>query len=191
MISAGLHSPAMARAGDDGMILGERLTFRETGRDGDGEFLRFEFSHRRGGIGSRRHVHPRQSERHEVLEGTLGLEVEGEEHRLGPGDVLLVPAGVPHRAFPVGGREVISLIELRPPMKYEAIFNTFTALRGEGKLTRRGFPRNPLLGALIFREHEDETHFTFPPRVIQRALLGPLAALGRSLGYGTDGRFHD
>jgi hypothetical protein len=30
----------MARAGDGGMILGERLTFRETGRDGDGEFLR-------------------------------------------------------------------------------------------------------------------------------------------------------
>jgi hypothetical protein len=71
-------------------------------------------------------------------------------------------------------------------MKYEAIFDTFTALRSEGRLTKRGFPRNPLRGALIFREHEDETQFTFLPRVVQRALLGPFAALGRSLGYGAE-----
>jgi mannose-6-phosphate isomerase-like protein (cupin superfamily) len=165
------------------MILGERITLREAGRDGDGEFLRLEFCHRRRGIGSRRHVHARQSERHEVLQGTLGLEVGGEEHRLRRGEALLVPAGVPHRAFPIGEGEVVSLIELRPPLGYESILDAFTALRREGKLTKGGFPRNPLQGAVLFREFEDETRLTFPPQIIQRAMLGPLAALGRALRY--------
>lgn len=173
----------MARAGDGGMILGELLTFRETGRDGDGEFLRYETSYKRGGIGSRRHVHARQDERHEVLTGTLRLEIGGEQHRLGPGDVVLIPASAPHRALRTSEGDVVALIELRPPLKYEEIFDTFTALRRDGKLTKRGWPSNPLQGAVLFHKYEDESRLIFPPRAIQRAILGPLAALGGALGY--------
>ena len=77
----------------------------------------------------------------------------------------------------------MALIELRPPLKYEEIFDVFTALRRDGKLTKRGWPRNPLEGAVLFHKYEDESRLIFPPRAIQRAVLGPLAALGRALGY--------
>jgi mannose-6-phosphate isomerase-like protein (cupin superfamily) len=173
----------MARDGDGGMILGERLIFRETGRDADGEFLRYETSYKRGGIGSRRHVHVRQDERHELLTGSLRLEIEDEEQRLDPGDVAMIPAGATHRALRIGEGDVVALIELHPPLKYEEIFDTFTALRRDGKLTKGGWPKNPLLGAVLFSKYEDESRLIFPPRAIQRATLGPLAALGRALGY--------
>jgi quercetin dioxygenase-like cupin family protein len=165
------------------MVLGERLAFRETGRDDEGEFLRYEVFYQPGGIGSRRHVHARQSERHEVLSGTLGLCAAGQQHRLSPGEAVVVPAGTPHRAFRLSEGDVHALIELRPPLQYEAIFETFAALSRAGKLTRRGYPRNPLQAAVLFAEYEDESRLVQPPRRVQRALLAPLAALGRALGY--------
>ena len=51
----------------------------------------------------------------------------------------------------------------------------------EGKVDRKGNPR-PLELALIARGFEAEGYATRPPLAVQRALLGPLAALARLLG---------
>jgi hypothetical protein len=51
-----------------------------------------------------------------------------------------------------------------------------------GRTTKAGAPRNPLLAALILRHFEDEIYFVRPPLAVQRVLLGPLAAIARSLG---------
>lgn len=38
-----------------------------------------------------------------VLQGEGTLELEGQQHRLGPGDSLLIPAGTPHRVTDTSG----------------------------------------------------------------------------------------
>lgn len=44
-----------------------------------------------------------------VLEGRFRMRAQGEEFVLGPGDMLLVPAGVVHEAEVMGKKPVVSL----------------------------------------------------------------------------------
>ena len=92
----------MARAGDvlENPATGERLTFLRTAADTGGDVLEYELEFVPRGFAVRNHLHPRQEERHEVLEGSLGIVVAGKERRLGPGDVETVPVGAQHRIFP-------------------------------------------------------------------------------------------
>ena len=43
------------------------------------------------------HRHPETDDLFLVLEGEVMLDVEGTTHRLGPGELFIVPAGVEHR----------------------------------------------------------------------------------------------
>ena len=43
------------------------------------------------------HLHPRQVERFEVLEGAIRTVIGGTERRYEPGEVFEVPAGTPHQ----------------------------------------------------------------------------------------------
>jgi quercetin dioxygenase-like cupin family protein len=174
----------MAAPGDElvNPATGLRTVFRRTAGDTGGELLQVEW------IGESRwttgpdHVHRSQDERFEVLAGRLGLRVDGDEHVLTTGDVLSAPAGAPHAAWNAGDEEVRVLVDFRPALRTETAFETLAALAQEGRTTRAGAPRNPLLAALILRHFEAEIYFVRPPLAVQRALLGPLAALARALG---------
>jgi quercetin dioxygenase-like cupin family protein len=174
----------MAAPGDElvNPATGLRTVFRRTAGDTGGELLQVEW------IGESRwttgpdHVHRSQDERFEVLAGRLGLRVDGDEHVLTTGDVLSAPAGAPHAAWNAGDEEVRVLVDFRPALRTEIAFETLAALAQEGRTTRAGAPRNPLLAALILRHFEAEIYFVRPPLAVQRALLGPLAALARALG---------
>jgi quercetin dioxygenase-like cupin family protein/uncharacterized protein YndB with AHSA1/START domain len=61
------------------------------------ELLEFDAVGRSRGFITQYHVHTIQSERFEVIEGTMRLVVDGREHLLGPGETMEVPAGTPHR----------------------------------------------------------------------------------------------
>jgi uncharacterized protein YndB with AHSA1/START domain len=132
------------------------------------------------GFFAQEHLHPSQEERHEVISGTLGVVVDGEERLLGPGDVLVVPAATRHRLVEYG--TVHARFELRPALRQEVLMETFAGLGRDGKLGRGGLP-GPLQLAVIAREFAPEGYAVKPPRAIQRALLGPLAAIGRRRGY--------
>ena len=174
----------MARAGQalENPATGERLVFRRTARETGGEALEYEIVFTPRGFGAQEHLHPHQQERHEVIEGELGIVVAGRERRLGPGDVEVVPPGTPHRLFPVGDRPVRAVFESRPALRSAELAETLFGLGRDGKLNAKGNP-NPLQLAVIGREFAQEGRATRPPAPIQRVLLAPLAALGRLLGY--------
>jgi quercetin dioxygenase-like cupin family protein len=161
---------------------GLRTVFRQTTETTDGALLQVEW------IGEPRwttgpdHVHRRQEERFEVLAGRLRLRVDGVERVLDTGDVLTAAAGAPHAAWNAGDDEVRVLVDFRPALRTAIAFETLAALAQEGRTTKAGAPRNPLLAALILRHFEDELYFVRPRLAIQRALLGPLAALARAFG---------
>jgi mannose-6-phosphate isomerase-like protein (cupin superfamily) len=172
----------MARAGDvlENPATGERVTFLETAAESGGERLRFEMLFEPQGFVAQEHLHPSQEERHEVVSGTLGVVVDGKERLLGPGDVLVVPAGTPHRLVEYG--TVHARFQLRPALRQEVLLETFAGLARDGRLGRRGFP-SLLQLAVIATEFLPEGHAAKPPAALQRATLGPLAALGRRRGY--------
>jgi quercetin dioxygenase-like cupin family protein len=76
---------------------GYRLRLVRTAAETGGELLEMEAIY--GGTGQYppAHFHPSQSERFEVLEGTVRAIVDGEERTYGPGDTFEVPAGTVHQ----------------------------------------------------------------------------------------------
>jgi quercetin dioxygenase-like cupin family protein len=161
---------------------GLSTVFNQTSADTAGALLQVEW------IGTPRwttgpdHVHRHQEERFEVRSGQLGLRVDGNERVLTSGEVAVVAAGVPHAAWNAGNTDVSALVDFRPALRTEVAFETLAALAQAGRTTKAGAPRNPLLLALILRHFEDEIYFVRPPLAVQRALLGPLAAVARRVG---------
>ena len=85
----------MAAAGEEleNPVTGQRVVFEATARETEGRLLRLRSSGEPQGFFAQEHVHPRQSERHEVISGQLGLSI-GRERLLKPGDVVDVPVGL-------------------------------------------------------------------------------------------------
>jgi quercetin dioxygenase-like cupin family protein/uncharacterized protein YndB with AHSA1/START domain len=159
----------VARTGDtlENAATGEQLVFLKTGDDA----LEYELTFVPKGFAAQEHLHPSQSERHEVLEGALGIVVAGRERRLGPGDVELVPPRTPHRIFAIGEEPVHARFELRPALRSAELLERLFALGGKPGL---------LDLALVGRQFEAEGYPTRPPLAVQRVLLTPLAAIARA-----------
>jgi quercetin dioxygenase-like cupin family protein len=176
---------AVAAGGDvlENPVTGERAVFRRTAADTRGEALEYDLYFRPQGFVVREHLHPSQDELHDVVEGRLGLVLEGEERLLEPGDSLVVKAGTPHRLFPVDEGQVHVRFELTPALRTQELLELFFRLAREGKVSKAGNP-GLLELAVIAREYEPEGYATKPPLAVQRVLFGSLAVLARLLGRG-------
>jgi quercetin dioxygenase-like cupin family protein len=159
-------SPAMARAGDvlEAPALGVSVEFRRTTEDTGGELVEFDVVGRPKGIITTPHVHPRQSERHEVIEGSFVLRTGGLERVLGPGDVVETPAGTPHSHKGEGRARV----QIRPAAEFEPWLERLAALDREGQLLPGGWPR-PVAAARLLLDFDGEAHRADPPLRVQRA----------------------
>jgi quercetin dioxygenase-like cupin family protein len=163
-------------------VTGEVLVFHRTADETDGESVLVETIVRPRGFVAAAHVHPHQTERFEVLEGSLGLRIGEREIVAGPGDVAVVAPGTPHRFWNAGESEARFLCEVRPALRFESLIETMFTLAAAGKTNRRGMP-SPLRLAVIAKAHFDTVRLPFPPAVLQRAALALAAPLGRALGY--------
>jgi quercetin dioxygenase-like cupin family protein len=106
---------------------GFRLLLLRTAAETDGELLEMEATY--GGTGGMppEHLHPRQVERFEVLEGTMRTIIDGTERTYGRGDRFEVPAGTPHRMGAEGPSRV--RWEVRPALRTAEFFER---LNGDG-----------------------------------------------------------
>ncbi len=113
------------------------------------ELLEFEVVGRSRGFITQYHVHTRQSERFEVLEGSLRLVVDGREHLLGPGEAMEVPAGTPHRQLAGDEGSGRVRVQVRPAARTMEFLELLAGMR----LNRWGYPRPGSAVALMrFRE---------------------------------------
>jgi quercetin dioxygenase-like cupin family protein len=175
----------MIRTGDTihNPVTGERISFLATSSDTEGEAVVIECAVQPHGFVAAAHVHPFQSERFAVAAGTLGLKVGRKKLTLGPGDVVTVEPGTPHRFQNAGEDQVRFVCEVRPALQFESLLETMFALAADGKTNRKGMP-NPLRLAVIAKAHFDTVRLPFPPALMQKAGLALDAPLGRLLGYG-------
>jgi quercetin dioxygenase-like cupin family protein len=106
---------------------GERLWFagggmhlwKATAEETGGAFILFEDRMPRGKT-TPLHTHPHEDETFVVLEGEILVHVEGTEHPVGPGGVLVVPRGSRH-AFLVTSKSA-RILALQTPGSGEAFY---------------------------------------------------------------------
>jgi mannose-6-phosphate isomerase-like protein (cupin superfamily) len=161
---------------------GERITFRRTSADTGGELLAIDLELPAGRrVPGGQHIHSKQEERFEVVEGTMRFKLGRKRVVAGPGEVVVVPAGQKHDFANVGDVDALVRVEVRPALKMEQMFETAVGLAEQGRTMLGGIPR-PLDLAVFTEEFADEVRGAFPPRWMQRAVLAPLASLARRRG---------
>lgn len=158
---------------------GERYTVLATGETTGGARVQIDDVAAPGPSQRQTSRHPTQTERFTVLTGTLGLRINGEEHMLGAGDTMLVPAGAGHLPRNAGTDDVHFVTELEPAGRFEAFLAAITAVNQSGT---SGFGYL-LRVAAVLRQFPDVERPTALPLLVEQALFGALALLGRVLGY--------
>jgi mannose-6-phosphate isomerase-like protein (cupin superfamily) len=154
---------------------GERITFRATSAETGGELVAIDLELPAGRrVPGRLHVHPVQEERFEVIEGTMRFTLGRKQVTAGPGEAVVVPAGVRHDFANAGDVDALVRVEVRPALKMEQMFETAVRIAEEGRTMMNGIPK-PLDLALFVREFDQEVRAAFPPRWVVRIALAPLA----------------
>ncbi len=101
------------------------IQFKVVGPESPGLLVLENTFHAKGGPA--RHLHPGQDEWFYAVEGMFVLEIGDDRHRLGPGDSVLAPRGVPHVWAHVGDGRGRILIAFTPAGEMEAFFRAVTA----------------------------------------------------------------
>lgn len=171
----------MARAGVsiENPVTGERLLFRTTGRESNGELLQLELFVKPYGLVAAPHVHALQDERVQVISGHVRFRIgRGPEQPLGARQLVAFPLGAPHVWWNDGDSQAHVLVEFRPALRSEAFFETIFGFARDGKTDQRGMP-----GLLHLSVLASEYEF-YPPGLpipIRRAVFRTLSALPGAL----------
>jgi hypothetical protein len=120
--------------------------------------------------------------RFEVHEGKVGMKLGGKKLEAGPGEVVTVEPGTPHKFWNAGDGEACFTCKVSPALEFEQLIETMFGLAADGKTSKKGMP-NPLRLAVIARHHFDDARLPAIPHVLQRAALAMGAPLGKALGY--------
>jgi quercetin dioxygenase-like cupin family protein len=99
---------------------GMRLRLIQTGDETDGELLEMEASYSGEAGMPPQHLHPKQVEHFEVVEGAMRTIVDGEERVYEAGQSFEVPAGTPHQMVAEGPTRM--RWEVRPALRTAEFF---------------------------------------------------------------------
>ncbi len=161
---------------------GQRMVFRKTGRETNGTLLEIECFNPPSGVKEPEHIHPVQESICEVISGKLHFQVNGKMRIVLPGEVIIIPAGIPHYFWNGGDTEAHHIQRFKPSLKIDTFFRTYFALAREDKLNKKGLP-NLFLISLVSLNHQNEIRLVKPPWALQKIIFSLLAPIGKLLGY--------
>lgn len=175
----------MAYAGQtlDNPVSGERITFRRTAADTNGELLEFDLTLAPDGHVPGAHLHPEQEERFFVHSGRMEFRLGFRKILAEAGDSVTVPAGRVHKFRNASDAPAQVRVQVVPALDMEELFETTVALAKEGNTNRKGMPK-PLHLALFVKRFAREVRAPFPPVAIVNLLMAPLRVIARRRGYG-------
>jgi mannose-6-phosphate isomerase-like protein (cupin superfamily) len=129
-VDKGIHVPA---GGDriqehHGVFDTRRIDYKVLTRDSNGSLFVSEIVDRFKG-GPARHLHHEQEEWFYVVEGEYVIEVGDERYRLGPGDSVFAPRGVPHVWAHVGEGTGRMIAAVQPAGRLEAFFDELAKIK--------------------------------------------------------------
>ena len=161
---------------------GERLIFRQTGAETNGELLEMEATYVPHSPQPPLHYHPHQEEQFEVLRGTFRARIGDAEHTYQTGDTFTVPPNTPHWMHNVSDEEGRLRWEIRPALNSQDFFATMWGLSADRQNNPNGRPGFLHL-VVILSAFTQEFRVSSPPFWIQQILFALIAPLGRLLGY--------
>jgi quercetin dioxygenase-like cupin family protein len=128
------------------------------------------------------HVHPRQFNEFEVLEGTAEVMVDGRWRTSRKGETVIVPPGTLH-AFRNRSEGAVRLRDVhRPALRFEDYLEHIHRLLTARGVKSRRDPRIAVYLSMLTLEYPD---IVLSTRLHERALLKTLATIGRLLGMST------
>jgi quercetin dioxygenase-like cupin family protein len=158
----------------------EQITFLQTGDDTDGELFAFEVVTPPDMVPPPAHVHVREQERIQVLDGEMTTRVGGREAVLRAGDTAVWDAGVAHTWWNTGPGELRFVAEFRPAGNLQSFFETYCGLASEGRCDDKGQP--PLLQVAASLPLWG-MYLDGPPILAQRLLMAVLRPIAWLRGY--------
>jgi quercetin dioxygenase-like cupin family protein len=181
----------MAKGGDTivGPTIGQTITFETTGMENDGEVtICHHYVKPKGqSVGPPEHTHWHQAEHYTVLEGSFGVQKNGVDHVLGPGEKITVEAGVPHLWWNEGDTDAHVILEFRPAGTIDAFFETLFGLSRDGKAEVHwedgvGKARPNSLFQAVALSYDHGIGICDVPAPIQKFIFPVMVRLGRLVG---------
>lgn len=127
-----------------------------------------------------RHFHLHFTELFTVELGVLGVELRAKGSRIEVGEQAFIPKRVPHRFFNPTDSEVVFTARMSPATHFPDVLRIAYGLSREGKTNRRGFPKNILHTAYLWKL--DKTAAALAPSWLISWVMAPLALIGRMAG---------
>jgi quercetin dioxygenase-like cupin family protein/uncharacterized protein YndB with AHSA1/START domain len=149
--------------------LGVRIEFRVTAAESGGELTEFDVVGRPRGFIAQPHVHHSQMERHEVIEGSMAMKLDGKTRIMAPGEWVETPPGTVHRHHAAGSGPGRVRVQERPAGRVEEFLEELARMDRDGELTRSGFPK-PVPGARMVLDFMDDARGAYPPAAVQKAI---------------------
>ena len=162
-------------------ISGERIVIRESGAHNGGRLLAFDLFLPPGGHVPARHVHPLQEERFTLVAGRMRFSLGRRTILANPGETVLVPAGAAHWFGNAGSEVSHARVEVRPALRMEELFEATETMGRSGHIPGTRLPRPADLAVVLLESRRELAVPNLPPFLV-RALLTPLAWLGRRRG---------
>lgn len=145
--------------------------FLRTAAETDGELHEQRVTHHAGSPFPQAHYHPDQEERFEVEAGAMLFVVDGEEHVVGDGSGITIPAGSVHRAR--------NALEDAPTT---VLWQTRPALRtAEFLVTANRIGSDVLTRVLLVSRYGDVFRLPPPTSLLVRPLAGVASLLGKRI----------
>lgn len=166
------------RVGD--LIVSRAEGFVQTVTGVDGEWIISELIIEPNALGPPLHYHEFFNEQFSVVEGTLHVRVNGEMKKVGPGESILIPAGVAHQPFnPTTERVVVASEDPSIPITFAAcLVQLYAKMDAEEPISGLGMALQMSVIDPIC-----DTHLAEIPAPIEGLLKVALAPAARLMGY--------
>ena len=163
-------------------VIGHWVTFLQIGAQTNGELLQIEYGvvepENKPAIPL--HMHLKCTERFEVVEGQLGVILDGERRVLGMGEQQLILPGTPHTFWNAGDSELRFITDVRPAGELQTYWETVFGLAADGKVNAKGMPNLLQLAVVAPKADSYDPHV---PIILTKLLVFILGGIGRLLGY--------
>jgi len=160
---------------------GETFRFTSPDEPGTGR-VDFELTLAPGKVGPSPHIHTKSDEGFEVISGKLIMNVDGEEHVLGPGNKIIARAGQVH-TFKNGSSSepVIVNIYVEPALNFRWFIRESARLANENGGSWDDL--SLLHGGYLLFKFRDEYRLGGIPFFLQDILFGLLAGVAKITGH--------
>lgn len=168
----------MVQPGDviENPVTGERITFVRTSAQTGGALAEMDLDLSPTAFLAAEHLHLRQEESFEVVEGRIRLKCRGVESVHGAGESIVVPPGAPHAWAPDGDKGARVRLTFTPGAGIEQFFDEFFRCAREGQTNDRGMP-SLFVTARLGLTHD--MYLPAPAVPLQRAAFRVLVGAGR------------